>query len=127
MGADVIERGLHLDLAERLLGAADPFAAEAEAAIDRAMQKRRQQQPVGIAVDDALDRRIGVVADRIGPLDPGGLQFAQVGNELARDRILGIGAVDQFRQQRRHRHGVLVGNQLHRAGFCKPGSGEVFT
>ncbi len=42
------------------------LAAEAEAAIDRADMHGLQQHPVGIAMDDALDRAVREIADRVG-------------------------------------------------------------
>ncbi len=48
-----------------------------------------QEHPVGIAMDDALHRRMGGVADRVGALLRPDVELALVGQELARDRVIG--------------------------------------
>src|SRR5260370_703907 len=58
----------------------------------------------------AGSRRMSIVADRIGAL--AGLldQFPGVRDELARDRIVGIFAVDQISDVRRYRDRVARGD-----------------
>ena len=46
----------------------DHFASKTKPAIHRADMNQLEQHAVGIAVDDAGDRRMGIVADRIGAL-----------------------------------------------------------
>jgi hypothetical protein len=55
---------------------------------------------------DAGDRRMAVIADRIGILAWLGDQFRGARNELTRDRIVGIAGVDQRGHVRRHRHRI---------------------
>ncbi len=84
-------------LAQRAVAVgAHPLAAEAEAAIDRADVERLQQHPVGIAVDEAGEGAVGVVADRVGALVRGRLDLFGAGNELAGDGVGRVGRVDQL-------------------------------
>ena len=67
--ADIIERRRVGLVRQRvLLAGSDHLAAEAEAAIDRADMNELEQHAVGIAMHDACDRRMRVIADRIGAL-----------------------------------------------------------
>ena len=52
---------------------------------------RLEQHAVGIAVHDALDRAVGIVADRIGALLRLRVELGRVRHELARDRIVPVG------------------------------------
>src|SRR5690606_21111986 len=58
VGTDIVQRRGQLRLRQRLAAGPDPLAAKAEPAIYRAHMNRLQQDAVGIAVDDALDRRM---------------------------------------------------------------------
>ena len=107
MRAHVVERGRELGVGQRgALARADHLAAEAEAAIDRADADELQQHAVGVAVHDARHRALQVVTDRIGVLGRVALELARIGNELQRDRVVGIGPIDQLRHRRRYRDGV---------------------
>ena len=65
----ILTGGDPLVLSPRRLGQiVDMLAAETEAAIDRTNEDWFQQNAVGIAVHDALDRRPALIADRIGAL-----------------------------------------------------------
>lgn len=67
MTAYIIESGLHrrgIECAEALRP--HHFAPEAEAAIDRADMHGLEQYTIGIAVNDAFDGAVGMIADRIG-------------------------------------------------------------
>ena len=67
MRADVIERRRQRGARQRLPAARpDHLAAEAEPAIDRTHVHELEQYAVGIAMHDAFDRTVRVVADRIG-------------------------------------------------------------
>ena len=59
---------------------------------------------------DAGDRRMGVVADRIGVFAGLLHQFQRIRNELPRDRIVGILGIDQGGDVRRHRDRVARGD-----------------
>ena len=78
-----------------------------------------EQHAVGIAVHDACDRAVGVVADRIGALLRAHLKLGRIGHELPRDRIVRIGAVDQFRHRRRDGDGVLRGDLFQRGALFR--------
>ena len=54
-----------------------------------------EQHAVGIAVHDAFDRAMGAVADGIGHLLGTDVELGRIGNELARDRIVWIGRIDE--------------------------------
>ena len=74
-------------------GAAGPhrLAAEAEAAIDGADIDQLEQRAVGIAMDHALDRTEGLVADGIGALGARDRELLLARHELPGDRIDRIG------------------------------------
>ncbi len=104
MGADIADRVLIGGVRQRIgLAGPDHFAAKTEAAIHRADVNQFEQHPVGIAVHDACDRRIGVIADRIGIFAWPRQQFLGAWNELPRDRIVGIVGVNQCGDIGRHR------------------------
>ncbi|MGY3649250.1 hypothetical protein ACVWWR_007022 [Bradyrhizobium sp. LM3.2] len=69
-----------------------------------------EQNAVGIAMHDPGDRRVRMIADRIGVLARLHLQLRGSRNELPRDRIVGTGFVDQFDQRRRNRNCVARGD-----------------
>jgi hypothetical protein len=107
VGGDVGEGGVQLF--RRQVGqplGPDHLAAEAEPAIDRAGVGGFQQHAVGIAVDDPLDRAVGLVADRIAGLAGAFQQLGLAGHELAGDRVGFVGRIDQRRHVRGDRHGV---------------------
>src|SRR5439155_6724602 len=86
------------------------LAAETEPAIDRTDMNELEQHPVGIAMDDAGDGRMHVVADRIGALAGPLHQLPGIRNELSRDRVVGIFRVDQRGNVRRYRHRIARGD-----------------
>ena len=110
-GADVVERRLELGRRQAVAAGPDLLAAEAEAAIDRAGMARLQQHAIGIAVDDALDRRKPPVADGIRALLRRRVQLGRIGHELAGDGIGGIARLDQRRHVRRDRDGEALGHR----------------
>ena len=65
-----------------------------------------EQHAVGIAVNDAFHRAVGVVADRVRLLFGPRVEFRRIGDELQRNRVVRIRGVDQFRHFRRQRHRV---------------------
>src|SRR5689334_1011572 len=78
---------------------------------------RLQQHAIGIAMDDAFDRLMRVIADRIGALFRRDRQLARIGDELSRDRVASIGRIDQSGDITRDRNGVAIrdGGELGRA------------
>ena len=54
-----------------------------------------EQHAVGIAVHDAFDRAVRMVADRVGVLFRLRSSSAAIGHELPRDRIVRVGGIDQ--------------------------------
>ncbi len=120
--AHIVERRGERLRAEPTGAGPDTLAAEAEAAIDGADRDELDQHPVGIAVDEPLDRTLRVVADRIVALGRIALKLAPVGDELARDRVAWVVRVDQPEQRRRQADGVARGDRLE---FGEPlGRGE---
>ena len=81
----------------------DHFTAKTETAIDRANVNQLEQHPVGIAMHDAADWRMRVIADWIGILAWDAHQLLNGWDELSRDRIIRIARVDQRSNVRRHR------------------------
>src|SRR5437660_5642515 len=68
MRLDVSKRVLELLPRQHLLARSDHLAPEAEAAIDRADTDDLEQHTIRITMHDSFDRRMSVVADRIGAL-----------------------------------------------------------
>src|SRR6266540_1121630 len=61
----------------------DHLAAEAEPAIHRTDMDELEQHAIGIAVHDAFDRAVRVVADRVGRLLRLLVELGRIGDELA--------------------------------------------
>ena len=121
MGRDIGQRLFEI-LGREGIGFAGPdaFAAETEAAIDRAGRHRLEQNPVGMAMDNAGDGRMGGIANGIGELFRQGIQFLQRRQELTRNGIVGIERIQQRQQMRRHRHRIFALN------LCKIGWRDLF-
>ena len=102
MLADIIERRRKRRAIERAgLARPDHFAAEAEAAIDRANLCELEQHAVRIAMHDARHRRMGIIADWIGKLLRARIEFSFAGDELPRDRVVRIVTIDQIGKRAR--------------------------
>ena len=110
--ADIVERGGKVGRAESALARADPFAAKAEAAIDRASRDQLDQHPVGIAMHQPMNRAHRVVADRVVALGGVADELARVGHELPRDRVGGIAGLNQRGQRRRDGDRIAPGDGL---------------
>ena len=107
IGADVVERRGQPLARKRLFAPwADHLAAEAEAAVHGTGVRRFQQHAIRVAVDDARHGRMHIVTDGIGALLRTRFELAGIGHELAGDRIIRIGAVDQGREGGRNRDGI---------------------
>ena len=117
MRRDVAERAVELLRRQRCGGGSDHLAAEAEAAIHRADVRELEQHAVGIAVHDAFDRAVRIVADRVGAFLRPSFKLGRIGHELPRDRIVRVGAVDQLRHGRRDGDGILRGDLFQRGAF----------
>ena len=89
VGGDIGVGGGQFGIAQQAAIGADLFAAEAEAAIDRAGEQGLEQRPVRIAVDDAGDGGERFVGDRVRIFVRGGDQLGGIGDELQADRIGG--------------------------------------
>ena len=106
----------------------DRLAAEAEAAIDRTSREKLQKHPVGVAVDEPLDRAVRFVADRVGELAGRVRELARIRHELPRDRVVGIGRIDQPRERWRQGERIAGGDELEFGdmhGPNQPGRGQV--
>ena len=106
MASDISERLVERRRRKPAPPRPDHFAAEAEPAIHRAGIDELEQHPVRIAVHDAFDRAVRLVADRIMAFLRLHVQFARIGHELPRDRIVRIGRIDQVGERRRDGDGV---------------------
>ena len=105
--ADVGERRGELGVGQgRGLARPHHLAAEAEAAVDRAHGDELQEHAVGVAVHDARHRALEPVADGVGAFGRVPVELARIGNELARDWVVGVGRIDQGGHRRRDRHRV---------------------
>ena len=65
MAADIIERVVERRRRKRALPRTDHLAPKAESAIYRAGADELEEEAVWIAMHNALDRRVCIVADRI--------------------------------------------------------------
>ncbi len=103
MGADVIQRRAVGVIGQgRGLSWSDHFAPETEPAIDRTDMNELEQDPVRIAMHDPGDWRMRIVADRVGVLTGLLHQLVSAWDELARNRIVGVGRIDQRDEFRCH-------------------------
>ena len=112
MRGDVVERGAEGRFVEPRLAGPDRLAAEAEAAIDRADRNKLQQHAVAVAMHDAADGALQVVADGIVEFALAPVELPQIGKELARDGIGGIVRINQCRQRGRQGERVALGDAL---------------
>ncbi len=96
---------------------ADHLAAEAEAAIDRADLGQLEEHPVGIAVDDAGQHLVVMIADRVGALVRRDHGLAGVGHILARDRSSLAFRRDQPRDVRAQRQRETLGDRPQAFGL----------
>ena len=100
--AYVAERRVEIPLREQLaVRPADDLAPKTKAAVDRADRERRQQHTIRVAMHDAPDRRVRVVADRIGSLVFAMLELGEGRHELPGDRVIGLVCVDEPGHRRR--------------------------
>jgi len=114
MRTDIVERAIERLWLKRALPRPHGFAAEAEPAIGGAGIDKLEQHPVGIAVHDALDRAMGLVADRIAALLRLDVEFARIGNELPGDRVMRIRWIDQASDRRRDGDGIARRHLIER-------------
>ena len=68
---------------------------------------------------DAFDRAVRVVADRVGALLRLNDKLGRIGHELARDRIVRVGAVDQRGHRRRNGDGILRSDLFQRGALFR--------
>ena len=71
-------------------------------------------------MNDPLDGTMGVVADRIGAFGRACREFRGVRHELARNRVVRVGRINQGRNGRRDRHGIARGDRLERGEVRRP-------
>ena len=63
---------------------------------------------------DPFDRTERIVADRVGALRRAHLKLGRIGHELARDRIVGIAAIDQVHHRGSDRHRIARRHRFER-------------
>ena len=63
-------------------------------------------------MDNAFDRRMGLIGDGVGQFFCRDRQFRHIGQELARDGIGGIVGIDQRADRGRNRHRIFLGHIL---------------
>ena len=100
----------------------------AEPAVARADRADKEQDAVGIAMHDALARAVAIIADGIGRFDRLRLKLRRIGYELARDRIVRIGGIDECAELRCKRHRVARCDLLQRrerGGGCQSGRDQI--
>jgi hypothetical protein len=107
MGRDVRERCVQRAGAQHLtLAAPDCLPPEAEAAIDRADARQLQEHAIAIAMNDAFDRRVAVVADRIRDFGRCRVELRFTRHELTSDCVVRLALCDQAADMRRDRESV---------------------
>ncbi len=111
MGADKVECPGELGGRERA-PSPDHLATEAETAIDRTDMQRLEQDAIGIAMHDALDRAMGVVADRVGDLLRPRRKLGRMRQILPGNRIARISGIDQLGDVGGERQRVAGGDVL---------------
>ena len=90
------------------LAATDRLAPKTKTAVDGTDGQQLQEHAVGIAMHEPRQRRMDVVADRIGAFLRRDRRFAKIGDKLSRNRILRIVAVDQRHDLRRNGDAVAL-------------------
>ena len=93
----IVERPLHGLMKNHWIARADHFATKTEPTIDRADVGWLKQHTVRITMHDALNRTVRAVADRVLVFRYLMIELSNIWNELPRDRIMRIVAVDQPR------------------------------
>ena len=109
--ADVVELGLELAAVEVLGRVADDPAPRAVAAVARALGRDEQQDPVGVAVDEAGDRGVAVLGEGVLHHPREGAQLRADRDDLAADRVVGIVGIDERDEVGRDVHPELVGRR----------------
>ncbi len=93
--AEVLELGLVLLAVEVLGRVADDPAPGAVAAVARALGRDEHQDPVRVAMDEARDRRVAVLGERVLHHRGERLLLTAERDDLAPDRVVGVLRVDQ--------------------------------
>jgi len=99
MFPDIIQRPIERVSRQHSARLTDLFAPKAKSTIDRACEQKFQKHPVGITMDDAFDRRVAVVPDRIDAFFGKYRKFVNGRHELRGNGIVSIRGIDQ----RKHR------------------------
>ena len=107
--AQVLELGLVVAAVEVLGRVADDPRPRAVAAVARALGRDQHQDPVRVAVDEARDRRVAVLGERVLHHRGEGLLLAPERDDLAADRVVRVLRVDQADEVRRDVDPELVG------------------
>ncbi len=108
----IVERRGEVGRAQQARARTDTFAAKAEPAIDRANRDQFDQYPVGIAMHQSVDRAHCIVADWIVALGGMALKLPPVGNELARDRVVGVAGLNERGERRAEADRIALRDRL---------------
>ena len=106
--AQVLELGLMVAPIEVLGGVADDPRAGAVPAVRGALRRDEHQHPVGVAVDQARDRRVAVLGERVLHHRGERLLLPAGRDDLAADRVVRVVRVDQADEVGRDVHAELV-------------------
>ena len=107
--AQVLELRLVVAAVEVLGRVADDPRPRAVAAVARALGRDQHQDAVRVAVDEARDRRVAVLGERVLHHRREGLLLAAERDDLAADRVVRVVRVDQADEVRRDVDAELVG------------------
>ena len=113
---EILECRLPLGFQVLLADAGDDPRAGAVAAVGRAAVGDEEQHAVRVAVDQAGDRHVRILATGVGHFLRRVPAFLDPRDHLAADRAVGVVAIDQVEKVRRDRHRQFVpGEQDSRA------------
>ena len=110
---EVAEGGLPLGFEVLLADAGDDARTGAVAAVGGAAVGDEKEHAVGVAVDQAGDRHVGILAARVGHFLRSVPALLDPRDHLAADRAIGVVAIDQVEIVRRDRHRQLAACQQH--------------
>ncbi len=106
---DIVYLQLEILAGEGLGGITHDARAGAVAAVDRALGGDQHQHSIRVAVDQAWDRRMAVLGERILHLPGEGAHFLHGGDDLLADWVVGVIRVDERNKVGGHIHAEEIG------------------